>query len=185
MLACLSRLHHGHHSQIRQFSNLHPPRHIHTSQLCVGRSLGAAVDAHKSPLARPEKGKRSAVGSEQRSSHHASGPLPRHPSAHGLCGCCPAFLRPGVPFAAAKTHVPNRLCICVRTPVLLFPEGCMTIVDRVFISHQPHGNQARLSALLQTARTKIWGKPRVAFDYWGTCCYTIPRRSYNPPLSHA
>lgn len=95
------------------------------------------------------------------------------------------FLRPGVPFAAAKTHVPNRSCICVRTPVLLFPEGCMTIVDRVFISHQPHGNQARLSALLQTAQPKIWGKPRVSFDYWGTCCYTIPRRSYNPPLSHA
>lgn len=61
----------------------------------------------------------------------------------------------------------------------------MTTVDRVFISHQPHGNQARLSAHHKTGRTKIWGKPRVSFDYWGNSCYTIPRCSYNPPLSHA
>lgn len=190
MLACLSRLHHGHHNQIRPSPTC---IRLGTSTLrrvlCVGLlDLWATITAHAClSLERKDQ----LLDLSNCSSNHASGPLSTqhqcasssspgqssHPSAHRHCQYyCPAFLRPGVPVAAAKTHVPNRLRICIRTPVLFFPEGCMTIVDRVFISHQPHGNQARLSAHHKTGRTKIWGKPRVSFDYWGNSCYTIPRR---------
>lgn len=61
----------------------------------------------------------------------------------------------------------------------------MTIVVRVLISHQPHGNQARLSALPQSRQPKIWGKLRVSFDYWGTAAAVSSIGSYNLPLSHA